>query len=1038
MSDLILLASASLRPPSPSGRMKGRLNPIMEEEPEDCSSASLSSRQENDKRRPVGDIEVAISGKNVGQWLSPLSDHFPTPRGFHFLSAPIVPATPSAISDEGDANDASSISTASNPSVRSWSNSRDSVMTDSTEFDDISDDSEDEASRKERLRDHGISRQDGSKSSRSSRGAWRASMDLRKSLAPLVIPESRNTPAASWTDARMLMKVTSPVPPTPSSKVELSPVHLAFMQAQQEVEVPPISAAPSLAGSLNSEEMAAISAPPTPLIGSKNKDDDGWTGVQLQPGALATLQALSVSDDFDEGQHQTQQNQLIEVPQEEMAEMRQHASPLITNVRPTSASAIPARKPSLAGLTKLDIPSPGGFFAGLSSASRSTWHVPNQGADDPPPTSTTAEQFYKSPWNRVDSLPGPPPRTLHLEQGDFPSNIVERVIEILPADTDALPTAVPIQTTPQPVTARRIPPLDHEQPDLTRMLDSDQYHTQYAFLDSTPSPGDATEIIAEYEPGYTRKQQEAALSHANRTEMWLTAQRVYLNHIVNFGGEGERTEAEEQGSRTMTDSLSSKRACVESEPDATGVQKKKTVRFSEIIQSIDLPKRLPSKLFRQDSVYYRAFIDLIIRSHSQDVFVHRLPRFEALQAQRVSLREAHRNQLLGKYQLSVVPQSAKKRMSANVVRGDDVLVDDPDKLRADQEREALQQMSMAAWHVAAMKMLSDGRLVLAPAAKRLARQSLRVGKAGRRRDRVRILDLGGHGACDWAWHAALAFPGAKVYTVTTKAIRRLSNCNVRGPPNHRLVAVDRLTRLPFLDKQFDLISARELHSVLKYVGENGEDEWESCLAECERVLKPGGYIDFNVLDSDLVNPGPLALARSVEFGFTLKTLGYDPSPSRFFISRLSRAGFVEIRRAWVCLPMGHRSKSPAAAVADKGLGRALQPDTVARVLELEAMVTGSTENAAPVAGFAGGWSWERWLMRTEMERAAGELRLADTVTSGDKMRQAGEGISVVRDIVEEGRASGAAYRMLRGYARKPDPAEAGAIRVLLDTQYSTT
>src|SRR5690348_5881345 len=114
---------------------------------------------------------------------------------------------------------------------------------------------------------------------------------------------------------------------------------------------------------------------------------------------------------------------------------------------------------------------------------------------------------------------------------------------------------------------------------------------------------------------------------------------------------------------------------------------------------------------------------MTVRTQGQDVFVHRLPRFEALQAQRVSLREAHRNQLFGKYQLSVLPQSAKKRMSANVVRGDDQLVDDPEKMRADKEHEALGQMAMTTWHVAATKLLNGGRLIASPVAKRLARQS---------------------------------------------------------------------------------------------------------------------------------------------------------------------------------------------------------------------------------------------------------------------------------------------------------------------------
>jgi SAM-dependent methyltransferase len=533
-----------------------------------------------------------------------------------------------------------------------------------------------------------------------------------------------------------------------------------------------------------------------------------------------------------------------------------------------------------------------------------------------------------------------------------------------------------------------------------------------------------TEIVQDYDVDYVRQQEENATSHSDRTQRWLMAQRAYLKGVVDISDEDEPQSDDEVFSARVEEKKPEVPAKDEvKEPeDAVAAPKKKTVRFSEAVETTKIPKALPSKLNRQESAYWRAFADMTVRSQGQDVFVHRLPRFEALQAQRVSLREAHRNQLLGKYQLSVLPQSAKKRMSSNVVRGDDQLTDDPDKIRADKEHEALLQMSMSTWHVAATKLLNGGRLIAAPIAKRLARQSRMLpGPDGVSRDRARILDLGGMGTGDWAWHAALQYPNTKIYTITTKAIRQLSNCNIRGPPNHRHVAVDRLTRLPFGDDQFDLISARELHSTLKMFGENGEDEWEACLTECLRVLKPGGYIEYSVLDSDIMNAGPLGLAKSVEFGYTLQTLGYDPSPSKMFVNRLYRAGFEDVRRAWMCLPVGPKPRAAKAAAAPSSTPRDPATGLPVPTVRLEAMVTGEADNVAAVTGFVAGWSWERWILRTEMEKNAGSLRLADTVTAGDKIREAGNAIKDVHAIVEEGRVKGAGFRMLRGYARKPRP-----------------
>ncbi|KAB5580741.1 hypothetical protein GE09DRAFT_1020306 [Coniochaeta sp. 2T2.1] len=1008
MADLILLPATTYRPPSPQDRRRAKtLNPIIEDDGEDImitmsvpSQAPLSGRTRRNRTKSIEKIE---------QWLSPMSDHFPTPRGMHFMAAPIMPSTPAAMPeyDADDTNSETSSSVPSVPSTQMW-NSRESVMTAATEFNDLYDISDDEKSRKAALRANGISRKMGSKSSRNSRRISHLSVDSRKSLTPLVIPQQRESSSDAL--SATLKKQLSPVPPTPPTHVSLEAAQLSFMHRQHALEVPTISAEPSLDGSLNSEELAAMSAPPTPLIGATDDDgDDTWSGVQLQPGALATLQALSGGDEeFEE-----HQEQVIEVLPE-MSEMPHQPPRLVTNLSPPASTTMsPIAQRQLAGLTKLDIPSPGGFFSDLSSASRDTWQMPGStpSSDMAPATSATAEQFYKTAsWSRTDgSIPPPPPRPFRIDNTNTP--VVERVVE-LPwgRRMDDLPTAVRVQATP--ITALRIPP------------------TPKAVPDQTPACVEVTEILPEYDPDYVHKQEENAVSHRNRTETWLMAQRAYLKGIINVN-EDDEAQSDDEGFTVNPEHKKSEAPVKEevNDPEDTATAtatKKKTVRFSEAVETAKIPKALPSKLNRQESAYWRAFADMTVRSQASDAFVHRLPRFEALQAQRMSLREAHRNQLFGKYQLSVVPQSAKKRMSANVVRGDDQLVDDnPDKIRADKEREALSQMAMSTWHVAATKLLNGGRLIAAPIAKRLARQSRMLlpssSGASSRNDRARILDLGGMGTGDWAWHAALQYPNAKIYTVTTKAIRQLSNCNIRGPPNHRQVAVDRLTRLPFGDDQFDLVSARELHSILKMFGENGEDEWEACLTECLRVLKPGGYIDFSVLDSDVMNAGPLGLAKSVEFGFALKTLGYDPTPSKMFVNRLYRAGFEDVRRAWACLPLGPKprnngSQPQPTLPTDPETG--LPP---ANTVRLEAMVVGEADHVAAVTGFVAGWSWERWILRTEMEKNAGELRLADTVTSGDKIREAGAAIEGVHAIVEEGRARGAAFRMLRGYAKKPRP-----------------
>ncbi|VUC33821.1 unnamed protein product [Clonostachys rosea] len=937
------------RLPSQSSLARGhKLNPIIEEDSDD-GLHQFAKVSHQARRQDTSHLKIQA-------WLSPMSDHFPTPRGVHYLAAPILP------SDTESSTGDTSPTTSSN----AWN--RMSVGTQNTEFEDLYDVSDDEKRTPPKV---SAQRSDSTSSNKS---------QYIQILLP--VPEVE------------LKKSDEAPPPTPGAQLPMSPAQLNFMDKQQALEVPTISAPPSLDGSLSSEQLATMSAPATPV--EDDAEDPGkaaWEGVQLQPDALRTLQALSGEDEsIQEASYDAIPIQHVST--EPAVEMQHYPPPrLVTRLLTPVHSTSTRSRTSLSELSKLEIPSPENFFGSLSPRSRNTWQTSTVASSEMPseemvpPTSTTAEQFYRCPWNAHNSAP-PVPKLSEFAEDFYrstglSSSPVEQVVELPDDIVDDMPTARPIVVS--------LPSED--------------------VIKSPSSPGAAdipTEIVIDFDPEYARKQQEEALSNLDRTELWLLAQRSYLKVIGDREEDDKTLETIREGGETEDEE---EEKPIEATPPAVmepSLEKfpsppRKTVRFSDLNSTTAQPKRLPSKLVRQESAYYRAFLDYFVRAHGGDAFVHQLSRFEALQAQRVSLRQSHLNQLLGKYQLSVVPQSAKKRLSTNVVRGDDTITDDLEKLRREKEWEAAAQMSMPTWHVAATKFLNGGSLITSPVTKRLARLSqMAPGKDGVTRDRARILDLGGQSTCDWAWHCALQYPNTKVYTVTTKAVRQLSNANIRGPPNHRQVAVDRLTRLPFGDNQFDLVYARDLHSILKLFGENGQDEWEICLRECMRVLKPGGYIEFSVLDSEIMNAGPLGHAKSVEFGFSLKTLGYDPNPTKMWLGRLGRAGFKNIRRTWQCLPLG-----PKKNLNTYGL----------HITETSEM--GSSESIAGVCSMVGGWNWERWLLRCEMEKVAGEMRLADTVTVGAAMEEAGKCLNGVAALIEEGRNCNAGFRMLSGYARKP-------------------
>ena len=414
---------------------------------------------------------------------------------------------------------------------------------------------------------------------------------------------------------------------------------------------------------------------------------------------------------------------------------------------------------------------------------------------------------------------------------------------------------------------------------------------------------------------------------ADRTSTWLAAQNAYLAAL-----------------RAAT-------------PSDSG---KKSVRFADEATAPDAATG-PSV-----AVFYEAFQRIFNATARSDAFTQRHTRFDALQAHRASLPAAHRAALAGILSLSESARPASTR-PISMMPGTDASDEEqtPEQLalaRVQRERQALEQLSPAAWAVEALRYLFNGRLLNSPAAAALRRAS-----------RPRVLDLGGAPQGDWAWHVACEFPHAAVTTAHPAA--RAVNAAVRGPSNHRLVALEDLCTLPFPDDHFDVISARSLHALVKAA--DSEDEVDRCLTECRRVLKPGGHLEFLLMDAEMVGAGPRGTAASVELGFALRRRGYSATPTKNFAQRLRGAGFKGLRRAWTFLPAG---------------GEAGQEE------EKE-----GEEDVAPVAGLLGSWMWEQWM--TEMETRTGECQGL---------------VGEVGRCAEEGRKCGAGWRCLSGWATKEE------------------
>lgn len=826
-----------------------------------------------------------------------------------------------------------------------------------------------------------------------------ASKVMRNKYPSIVIPSPRH-----WPSIQKLQKISPMISPARPSKIPLSPAVLSLLAR----DLPSSSQPPSLDGSLISDPLACSTAPVTPDMQNHPESGEVWGQVEIKQRpnsnifhrakepefdvqeedwdhahnfgfedgtivrdfgsdaglAIADSPVLGTDDNISEAGVQlpvealrTLQHLSLEIPikpesvtdTESVGEMEEVS---FESLRRRTVDMTPISQTSEYSLDQLSIPSPGGFFSSLGSNARHTWCVTNSGpASVVPPSTTTAEYFYNCPWNTN------------------PQATVEQILEVDDTSTEGPPTArqVPLAL---PVQERVLPEIPE--------------HSHVAVAES------ANDCDEDYEQGI----QQAAENSLDRTSIWLAAQSSYMAALR------ETNPVNEVGLNTFDDP---KRASRHIRNDSLDSPMKKAVRFLET-ESAEREKSNQSSSHQGDSIYYHAFQHISNHIECQDAFTHRQARSDAVQAGRNCLPHEHLERLQGNYNITNADRPAPPR-PISMFPGKDL--DENEQTteqkvinRVERERQALDQLNTSMWVVEASRFLSGGKLLNSPTFKDLAHQSH---KGDNTSASMRILDLGGLPNCDWAWHCSREYPNSKVYTATTEM--HLIDPNIRGPSNHRCVVVSKLWELPYPDNYFDSISARSLFTYLKNEKPLGQavDEYDLCLQECLRCLKPGGYLEFFLLDSEIVNSGSRGTAVSVEFGFNLKTRGYDPVPTKNWLGRVRRAGFDDIKRAWTFLPMGAPQKQSPV------LPETPPPDVATYDIKPAEAVQGpigSTADAANVAGLVGSWTWEQWVLKLQMEMGKEQFL---------------EGVGAV---LEEGKFTGAGWRCLSGWARKPVNAQA--------------
>jgi SAM-dependent methyltransferase len=748
-----------------------------------------------------------------------------------------------------------------------------------------------------------------------------AGQPKRHRYPSIVIP----SPSA-WPTIEKLKSATS-VPMTPSHMLTPSRQVLAMIDSHN-LQVPAHSAAPSLDGSLTSEEMDKLSCPATPIMQQRRgsfSSVDSWEPVQLDMQAMETLQHLGNSSAPEETEQQ-----FYQMP-ESSGEMQQVSRPSLGLTIPSASSGTDSGEST--PISALSVPSPGGFFSSLQSTARYTWSIPKQ--EESVPNTSTAENFYGVPWEgRRNTAPAP--------LSSLPQRASTLSGPTLDGHEDALATARP----------NILSPVDEN----------------VEIKEINPS-----KTIFQYNENYNAELQKLSSVNLEMTGRWLEEQdelQAALRDMSDITSPTLSSETRSRGNSLDKPAL------------------KKTVTFAEE------PAQSPEEESGPEPImtYVQGLEFIRSRSQKKDTFIHRQARAEALHLQRRCTPLAHRDQLLGKFELNEPERPAPPRPVS------EFFVNDPTALkeriaRAQTERQALDQMLPGQWVLQAQKQLNGGKLLSKPAVRCITRTSA-----------PRVLDVGGVATNDWAWNVAYDYPYAQVTTVYT-AGNNLST-NVAGPDNHKHMTVPNLWTLPFPSGHFDVISARTLYESLKTSKPLGRsaDEYDLCLKECYRCLKPGGVFEYNLLDADMIHAGRNAQAMGVEFGFNLKTRGYDAQSTKSFLPRLNKAGFKDVQRAWMVLPMGKTAANWREEL-NVGAQATQQEKTISADGEVEfetAPVFGTTIDAAMLTGIVGSWAWEKWLLKLQMEMGKDEEKLLEGVVQ----------------MLEEGAQNNAGWRTLTGYARK--------------------
>ncbi|MCJ1309343.1 hypothetical protein MMC25_003002 [Agyrium rufum] len=174
----------------------------------------------------------------------------------------------------------------------------------------------------------------------------------------------------------------------------------------------------------------------------------------------------------------------------------------------------------------------------------------------------------------------------------------------------------------------------------------------------------------------------------------------------------------------------------------------------------------------------------------------------------------------------------------------------------------------------------------------------------------RILVLDGLGNDDWSSYCAVTYPDAIIYNLGSRgshASKRRESGSYQPLANHRQI------QYAGADHPFPFPKGFFAAVTLRFPAVNSEAAYYNTICEAKRVLRPGGYLELNILDMDLVNMGNRTrrAVRQLKTSMQAFDSSISLSPMSDVIQKmLGRRGFENLNRCAVGIPVAGMIESP--------------------------------------------------------------------------------------------------------------------------------